>query len=190
VVLIEFTAQGTLESYDLSRRTALATALAAAAAVSPTDVALTLVAASVRVLATISVPSSSASGAVAATLRAALPTAASASVRLGVDVVGAPNVSETTHDAAAHVVHAATSSAESVTYDGSLAQRGDTRSGDGAMRPILAAVFGVLGMGLLIVIARRWRQRRLVRAALPAEQTKLGTSSHLEVEARSTVHKV
>lgn len=137
VVLVTWTVAGDIASVP---QAAIKSAIATAANVSTTDVTLTLVAASVKIFATIAIPSTTTAAAVSAGITTNLGSASQASSSFGVTVEVAAQASTTTQSAASAQVTTAQNNANS--SDG---------LGTGALIGIIAG--GVVGaVGLITAI--------------------------------------
>jgi hypothetical protein len=85
-VVVAMTAEGSVEDFNATVRDAIGAKVAAAAGVGLSDVNVAVVSASVRIVATVSVPPGTPSSAVAANLQSTVGSAAQASALLGISV--------------------------------------------------------------------------------------------------------
>ena len=151
-VLLTLEAAGTVESFDSDRRATLTAQIASVSGVEARAVvSLTLLAASVRILATIVIPPTQDISLVSARISTALSDAAAASTALGIEVVGTPTVRQTTRDEAARTVEAVRLELE---QDASLQQSsgGNTAEGGGGGINFVGLFLGVGGGALVLVV--------------------------------------
>lgn len=156
MVQVVWTLKGDIDEYaeGSSARTTIASAVAAAAGVPPSSVAITVLAASVRLYATITPAAGQSTAALSSAISSSLGSAAAASAAFGATVESAATVTITTSGAAE----------QAITQAPSGQPTGPVPPEDSSLGVFVAAAAGGGALVLLVVTVMFYRRRRAIRA--------------------------